>query len=584
MSSAVLANNIQQLKDDLKTVKNLSLSEKSNHLLSNSKPLLNTLIHTLSNYDENNVDASYTNALTEYLIQYLTFDEEIAVKALLCLYSMQKKSNNLNQILIDKIDDLLQLQDSNHDKYNIIKIVSHLFTFNPSIASQIFTQNAQFFNIITNETTLLSNQLTTLNNESIKQLNIILDLFSNACVDEPSKSMIASMYINTLLNTLSLNDSTIYDQSKSYAVVIIVKIWRMIKPDVLNANVPLLCLKNLFQITLKCLQRNYPASIEALSLLSTNMQIRQLLRNEELIKLLLKLINDTNSTKFGILSILSSIITPQRIQKLLTKSSLTIKDPNSINYFDINTNEKFDPKSIDDDLDSIKSCCNLLYKNEFISNYIVPFFKSNNPSQKLIGECIYLMYYLLFPDIDHKTNYLDGKRIKESALMVKLIVGYLLGSSQNIKYTHKSFIQFDDPTKEFTEEQLQYRSVAIKALSSPFISENASSLYSQDLEKAAIPFILEMIVQHDIDIGIISETKITPFGKLKKQIFNNFDVYYGYVNLAALASTFKDKTQNIICTLGLDSITNTLRETDEMLQNGALQVLNEISDYPLFSK
>lgn len=577
MSDTALTNIIQQLKDDLNLLKTLPFDKQHNHLLSVSKPLLNTLFQSLSN-----VNIAIIPTLSEYIIQYLTFDDSISIEALACLYQIQNKFSNLNQILIDKVDDLLQLQDSKFDKYNIIKIVSHLFTFDPLLSSQIFTQNAQFFNIITNECTLLSNSFPNLNSESIKYLNILLNLFSNSCIDEPSKSMISSMYINILLNTLSLDDSSNYGQSKCYAAVILIKLWRMIQPDILNTNSSLLSLNNLFQISIKSVQKNYIGSIEALSLLSTNIQIRQHLRNEELINILIQLLNDTNSTKFGILSILSSIVTPKRIQKLLTKSTITIKDSNSIAYFDINTNEKLDPKLIDDDdVNTIKSCCNQLYQNQLITTHIVPIFKSSESSQKLIGECIYLMYYLLFPDIDQTFVPDDKLKIKESTMMVKLIVGYLLSTSQNIKYTGTSFVQLVDPAKQFTDEQLQYRSVAIKALSSPFISENVSNLYTQGLEKAVIPFILEMIVQHDIDIGVASETKQTPFTKLKKQIFTNFDVYYGYVGLAALASTFKENTQDIIFTLGFESISNTIRETDEMLQNAALQLLNEISDYPL---
>lgn len=584
MATTDIATYIQLLKSDLALLKSIALDERSSHIENKSKPLLRSIFGSLGHEDKSLASAN-ASKLCEYLIEYLNINYDIAVESTMCLYRLKNLTDKFNEMLEDKIDNLLQLESSKYDRYKIIKIVSHLFTFDSTLCSEIFVKKAAFLNMLTNECTLLTNSFDSLTQESIKNWNYILVLFSNACVDEPSRSMIASMYINILLNTLSLPSDNKYGQSKCYASTITIKLWRMIKPEIIEDNISILSLSNLLQITLSSIEKGFETSVEALSLLSTNIQVKQQLRNKKTLDLLLKLIKNKDHTKFGIISVLSFITKPKRLLIIEQRSSVSIKDSNSIENLDIHTNEKIDAKKMDDYMKGITFVCNELFQREFITNNLVSIFKSLKSSKGLIGECLRLMLNLVFQDIE--TNYTTDKElylveIKETVQIIKLITAYLIGTSQNIKYSHEHFVEFVNPALEIPEQDLEYRSIAIKALTSPFISENVEKIYSgEEMALSSIPFILEILIQYDIDTGVALKTKLTPFTSLKKQVFTKFDVYYGYVSLSAICSLEFEQVKKSVFTLGFDSISNTIREPDERLQHGALQLLNEICDFPM---
>lgn len=247
MSQLNISNIVQLLRDDLSKVSSLSFELRSDHLQKVSKPLLKTLFQTLSK-DIKIEDAQQTS-LCDCLLEYMGYDRYTAVEATMCLFRLRDLSENLTSKLGDKVDALLDLQSSKADRYKIVKILSQLFTFDPILASEIFNKNAAFANLLANEVTLLSNEFESPSSETWKHLNNILMLFSNACVDEISRSLIASMYINLLLKCLRLDENDSHLQIKCYATTITVKMWRMIKPDILANNSQLLSLDSLSEIS-----------------------------------------------------------------------------------------------------------------------------------------------------------------------------------------------------------------------------------------------------------------------------------------------------------------------------------------------
>jgi hypothetical protein len=588
MSNTNIATQIQLLKNDLSETLFLSYAERSNHLKTNSRPLLRSLFQLLQQETEA-LSVSQTTQLCDLLVDYLGFDHYIAIESSMCLYRLKSIKSDLNDLLEEKIDNLLELRSSKADDYKIIKIISQLFTFDVVLSSEIFNKKASFINLITNEVTLLSNEFNTINGESIKNLNILLNLFSNACVDEPSRSLIASMNFNIILKCLSSSAEEL-EQSKCYATTITIKLWRLIKSETLENNSSLLCLKNLLNIILASLSKNLESSVEGLSLLCTNIQIKQQIRTKHILDTLFILIKNKEHTRYGIISILSALTLPNRVTKLRQRSITTLKDANSIDCFDIDTNEKINVSKLTDDENQIQFVIEELIKRNFVSNYLMSIFKSLETSKGLIGECIKLMHNIIFPDVEkQKLEYSDNQSykiefIKESKQIVKLLTAYLIGTSQNIKYNHDSFIRFVINPGEIPEQDLEYRSIAIKALTSPKISININQIYGKDNEEFAlspVPFILEILIQHDIDLGTSSTPKETPFTSLKKQVFSSFDVYYALISLGALASLGYKRVKETIFTFGFDSIISLLSSNDQNIQFSALQLLHQISDLPL---
>lgn len=578
------------LKKDLHEISLLSYDARKKHLESTSKSLLRSSFQLLS-HEKNNLPDSQVSQLSEYLIAYLGFDHFISVEALMSLYRLKSLNDDFDTLLEEKIDDLIETQNSKSDVYKVFKIISQLFAFDPVLSSAIFTKKAPFINLLTNEVTLLTNNLGTLNPESIKNLNIILLLLSNACMEETSRSMIATMHINILLKCLSITDDAV-SQSRCYAATTTVKLWRLINPEVLENNAALLSLNNLSDIIIDCLHQGLESSVEGLSLLCTNIQIKKKVRNEKVMETLFRLMKSKDHTVYGIISILALVTLPIRVLKVQQSSVMSLKDSNSISNIDAMTNKKVNATKLEDDIVSIQYANQNIIKRNFFSIQVVPIFKSLESSKGLVGQCLKLMHNVAFPDIDltgKENNFLKDKAnyatyISEIREIIKLLTAFLIGTSQNIKYKHDKFITYDTEKTEMPEHDLELRSIAIKSLCSPEISARVNEVYGTDNEEFAlspVPFILEILVQHDIDTGCSLETKQTPFSSIKKQIFSTFDVYYAFVALAAIASLSFEKVKQSIFTLGFDCIINALNSGDEKLQFASLQLLNEISDIPL---
>lgn len=582
---------VAKLKEDLKQLSSLSYENRREHLYASSKPLLLSLFQECGRETESIVDSD-TQLLTELLIEYLNYDDSISIDALMTLYKLNDLNPNLSSILEEKIDNLIDLSSDKAEKYKIFKIISQLFPFDAVLCSQFFTKKPNFVSLLTNEITLETNQLATLTSESIKNLNTLLVLLSNSCIEESSRAATASMHITLLIKCLSLPDEQVYLQSKCYAATTTIKLWRMIDSQILNNHLELLCLNNLFKIIINSVKNKLNTSIEGLSLLCTNVQIRKKARDDEVINDLFDLVGGKEHTTFGILSVLTLLSTSNRLFEIQQKSVVALKDSNSISKIDIFTNEKLSSSEQQDDVSQIKKLIKTLIERKIFTENIKHILKSLETSKGLLGQCLKLIYNVVFPDIDLSENSENELKDENYAKLyygeikqiVSLLTSYLIGTSQHMKYNHETFITYDDGFQQFTENDLEYRSIAIEALCGPTISNHVEEIYGKtDVEFALspIPFILEILVQHDIDTGISLGVKQTPFSNLKSQIFSRFHVYYAFVALAALASLQIQHVETSVFTLGFDSIINALNSGDDKLQFSALQLLNEICDIPL---
>lgn len=569
-----------KLKKDLAHISSLKNEEKNQHLSTVSETLLKSLFHLLT---QDNIDLSTSelSQLCDYLVEYIYLDCSISIQSQMILFRLKElNSSYVDSTLEEKIDNKIDLISSKSDIYKTFKLLAHLFTFDATLSSRVFNQNTSFINILTNEITLLSNGINDLNLESKKNLNIILVLFSNACIEETSRSIISSMYFNLVLKCLMLSNIS---QTKCYAATIAIKSWRIIKPEILKNNSKLLSLDNLSNIIVESLFQHLETSIEALSLLCTNIQVRNKVRNQKVLKTLFMLLDIEDQSKYGIISILTLLTLPLRISKIQKKSISNLKDSNSISNIDILKNSPI--KNIDDDINKIKYVTQEILKNKFITNHLVVIFKSLKSSKGLIGQSLKLMYNLIFPDINvsEAPTSLTNVNLSEYKQIINLLTAYLIGSSQNFKYNHQSFIKSNNENK-ISEIDLELRSIAIKSLCSPEISNNVDKIYENENEEivmSPIPFILEIPIQYDIDMGCSTGIKQTPFTYMNKKIFSSFDVYYALISLAAISSLPYYRIKDSIFTLGFDSVLNSLNSSDERLQFASLQLLNQLCELPL---
>lgn len=569
-----------ELRKDLAQISSLSREEKNQHLKTVSETLIKSLFQLLTQ-DNIEISTIELSQLCDYLIEYVCLDCSVSIQAQMILFRLKElNSSYVDSTLEEKIDNKIDMVNSKSDIYKIFNLLAHLFTFNATLSSGIFNQNTSFINLLTNEITLLSNGINNLNMESQKHLNTILILFSNACIEETSRSFVSSMYFNLILKCLTLPSIS---QTKCYAATIAIKSWRMIRPEILKNNSKILSLDNLSNIIIESLFQHFENSVEALSLLCTNVQIRNKVRNQKVLNTLVTLLNTEEHSKYGVLSILTLLTLPNRISKIQKKSVSSLKDSNSISNIDILKNSPV--KDIDDDINKIRYITQEILKSNFITNNLVTIFKSSKSSKGIIGQSLKLMYNLIFPDIIVSEVSTSSKNfnLSEYKQIINLITAYLIGSSQNFKYNHQSFITNNDRNK-ISEIDLELRSIAIKSLCSPELSNNVDKIYGDGDEEFAlspIPFILEIPVQYDIDMGCSTDLKQTPFSQMKKKIFSSFDVYYALVSLAAISSLPYHKVKESIFALGFDSVLNSLNSSDERLQFASLQLLNELCELPL---
>lgn len=591
MAESTLRDFKGDLKKDLQAVSSLSFNDRKSHLETVSKPLLKLLFQNIG-HENNEISDSETSVLSGLLIGYMNYDHDASVLALMSLYRLKELNNNLSTILEGQIDDLLDTCSSKYDVYRVFKIVTQLFTFDPLLCSELFSKKSSFISLLTNETTLLSNDISNTNIESIKNINTILILFSTACVEESSRSLVATLYINIILKCLTLPKDNAFLQTKCYAATTTIKMWRMIKPETLENNSKTLSLNNLSDIIIESISHGLETSVEGLSLLCTNIQIKNKIRNEETLNILFSLIGSKEHATYGVISVLTSLTLPNRLWNIQQRSMVSLKDSNSISGIDIYTNQNSNAAKKKDDVNMINFVVEKIIKEKLFSKYIITIFKSLESSKGLVGQCLKLIYNILFPDIELlndgndllKDNKFGHTYVLEIVQIIKLLTAYLIGTSQNMKYNHEEFIKFEDGFVKIPEKELEYRLIAIKSLCSPIISNNVELFYGKNDEEFAlspVPFLLEILVQYDIDTGTSKESKQTPFTSLKSEVISTFDVYYAFASLAAIASLSFQHVKSSIFSLGFDSIVSSLNSSDEKIQFASLQLLNEICDLPL---
>lgn len=521
----------------------------------------NTLNRILTLIASDSLTTAQLKSIIPLIIPYLkNINDSLSIPSLMIINSIQSQIIETPKLILDALDTQIEL--SNPIEFiNILTNLSHLMN---DLISGLCLNNTQVINLITNQTIKISND------HNIASQFSILSLFSSLCLNDECKSIIAKSYQNFLIS--SLMESASHD-TQCMASLVIIKLWRFLPLELLNAKKDLLSLHNLSNTVIS--NPSSDVSIETLSLISSNLQIKSKLRaNKELINLLLNFIKENKENSFGALSIIENLSLPNKFLKKLNPQISNMHDKNDLSNVDIFTN-KLNNGLILDNVDSISEFNSTLIANDIIK-LISTMFKLNSSSDLKLFKCIKILSNLAATN--EITIPLDSK--KE---IIKTLIASLLSSSSHLKYNHKTFVTI---SQKLTDAQIESRLYSIRTISNLLISKDFKKMFDSENDIiSTIPFLLEFPIQYLISTASenIKLDWLTPFSSFQNgQLIDINDLFNSIGSVSNILALDLTYPKNLTYTLALTPLLNLLENiNDSQIQSVILKLLSNLVQLPI---
>lgn len=557
------------LSQDLLVIYQLNAQERELHLRTISTPLLHSLYSDLSNKRQ----LPWVDILC-----YLQW-ETTTVLSLLIINKMASLELKTSELVIDAFDEILELAmaESKSREFSTLIILKNLFPVLTEASSAIFLKNSKLAAFLSTQVTLSFNAA---NAHSIENTNKLLGLFSVACIDDQCKSIIASLYDKILSDVLDSNDSDLLFSCKKLAANISIKVWKIFSKEKIQSH-PSMQLKSLFDILIKD-SIDSDVTIEGLALLTTNLQIKQLLREKtSIINKLMAKLDAKDESLYGVMTIFENLTQPNIFSTLNSVNAM--KDSYSISKVDIYSNGRNNSLKKDED-EQLGEFDAYLFKNNFITKVCNLLTSKTGISElTVMGIFKTLCYVSYMPAVS------PAPPVQEVKKLIKYLLSYILSRSESgdFKYNSQSFTKITDSAK-FSENHLQNRVFATRAISHLLITSNPQNYFDSYMDLiSCIPILLEFVIENHCQI-FKDCNKMTIYSKLqgfKPSNLDLFDSTAAICNLTAIENingeNCNSQSTQLLFSLGFDAIFHLIENSDLQIVKVALNCLSNIISIPL---
>lgn len=525
------------------------LKDKSRDPLPALNGLLSILTSTQLEHDQ-------LKSIIPLIIPHLQSDDT-SIPSLMILNSVQSLVIETPKIILEGLDTQIELSKP----VDFIKILTNLSHLLNDLVSGLFLNNDQVINLITNEILKVSNE------SNVKSQLSILSLFSSLCLNDECKSIIGKSYQNFLVSSIQSSSKEVQCLSS----LVVIKLWSFLPLDLLKSKQKFLSLDNLSTILMDSLTLD--ESIEGLSLLSSNIQIKSKMRsNETLISDLLTVLKLNNQNSFGVLSIIENLSLPNQFLKRINPQISKVNDKNDLSNVDIFTTKMGNGVS-EDDNESIGEFNQNLISNNIVT-IVLNMFKLNSSSDLKLFKCIKLLANLAFSPIE------DQIPINERKLIIKTLTASLLSSSSNLKYNHKTFVTV---SVKLTDSQIESRLYSIRAISNLLISKDLNELFDSENDIiSTIPFLLEFPVQYFISNSQVKGW-VTPFSSFQNgQLIDMIDLFNSIGSISNVLALDLQYPKELTFTLGFQPLIQLLElVNDDQIKSVILKLFANLVQLPI---
>lgn len=484
------------------------------------------------------------------VIPLLKNQSNVTIPALMILNTVQAHEVKTPQFVLNCLNSLLPKTDSS-DFIKIITQVSHLMN---DLIAGMFVNDTDVTNLVTNEVTGCINNS---QNETL-----LLDLFSSLALNDQCKSIIGKSYKHLLYHSFSSEKGDV----KIASALVAVKVWKFIDKE---EDDDVFTLDSLSTIILTDLSN--ANSIEALSLIASNPQIKNKVGKDSLQVLIDGLVKDDANTAFGILTILEKLSMPLLFQKKNLQQLTTIKDKNDLTLVDIHTGQKLQETE-----KGIVNVSQFLIDKSLLE-ILFKFFKKSSTTDLKMSKIIKLITNLIFtPNVSIE--------IDQKSHIIKSFTAHLMSISikKGIEYNLTTFMDLSNA--KFSEIEIETRLYTIRGLTHLLISSQIEQMFnSQDDIYNCLPFILEFPIYYSKNMSLV-----TPFNQYNgDNLLDSSDIFTSLgaiTNLLALTSeTPNSQAGKLVFSLAFDSLVTIWRQqqSDAQINSTCIHLFTYLIQVPL---
>ncbi|GMG19739.1 unnamed protein product [Ambrosiozyma monospora] len=599
---------ISSIKADISTLqKELEPAKQSTCLITSSTPLLTALLTSLNpneiklqNTDSktktktntkngvgsnDNITEDELAPLISYLLQYMTY-EETASLALATIIELQQtpglSPSEITKLIKDQLEDLISVSETRKERQQLFIVLINLFPIQIELCSDLLLHDSAFLKLFTNEITLLLG----LNQPTLRlnfaHLDTVLSLMSTSCLDDQCRKVIAENYIGLLTRFLDLDGSK-HDllAIQCLSSSILIKVWKHIKKDTFKKHVSLLTLDNLTEILINGVigfdkskddHKLLSDSIEGLAFLSLNVRIKKKLRNDDnFVSCLVgeATLQDPKIT-YGVLCIITNLTTYNKVLSKEQESIQYLKDHATLSNVNKETGERSKPEKDNDD--EITEFIHRLLTQDKILSKIGKTINSMSPSKGILAQAIRNIHNLAYKPSER------AEVVKQGGLT--FVLTYLANKSEGVSYTAENGIKVTSPV-----DDLETRYFAIKTLTRILLNSNPNLLFGKKFDSVTpVPFLLEVVVQYDIEVHGTKYSSETPLSGLGDDGIETIDCFEALVALINLSSVDNETIKNLIVKLGWTALHNMMLSENVQIQRYVLELISNLIFSPLCSE
>lgn len=416
-----------------------------------------------------------------------------------------------------------------------VQSLAALASLMPDLVAGMLLHDQETANVVTNQVTKAAN-------EGMRQgtlgplARVLLSLFSALAVNKDALQFVGKSYPGFIMGPTPLH------------ALVTIKYWNTL-PLADHPDINLRALAD----TLAA-EPALDESIEGLSLLAPNPQIRDMLRiRDPLREALTNALDGPNA--YGALVILENLSRPARFAQRASPLNAGLAG------LDIHTGKPAAQNTSDDAAVAVFHA-----KLVPILPRVLSMFCQHTSTPTRLSQCVKLLANVVFSPTQ---SLLDVSLCKS---IVETLAGYLLSCSANVRYNHATFASMAQAPDDAAIESRLY---AIRAIAALLVSPDVDRvLPTEAAAMSVVPFLLEFPARH------AGAPYTTPFDTT--QAVTPADVYESLAALANVASLAHQQPAQLIFTLGFGPIMVILQtERDKQIQGVALATLESLVAVPL---
>ncbi|CDK26832.1 unnamed protein product [Kuraishia capsulata CBS 1993] len=479
-----------------------------------------------------------------------------------CIKFQQKYPNDTIAGVLSFLEDLM-LTDGFQTRKHLFYIIRKLYPVMTSAMSQLFVSSGDLSNILSDELKTILSHFNEGSGLTANQAISLLELFSSACVDERSRSVIAENYTSILSRALQIKGGSDPEQTRRIRLlsgVVICKILNVVKSEQLKENPELMDFPSLCGVLVDAVKHsdiNYiKDGLEGLAYLSLKSEVKRYLRREtdlsNVIFALLKKKELEPGMRYGALVILSNLTSYRSVLSKEQESFKTLKD-----YAGAVGKDQAKPEDDESDNAEIAVIVNDWLEEKKGFGLAISFAQqgSKGYQMELVRLCANFSHAIIF----------RSRVVQQGGL--NYLINYLANNSEEVEYKDGSIVAKSEVANP------EVRLVAIRTIAKLLITNNPNNAFNKFEPTIVIPFLSEVLQKYDMETNGTDYDVQIPLLAVEVRSIDLFETLLALTNLASMD---KSPIWKVGTRFTWRYLQNLMLDSDPRIQCAALELISNL--------